>query len=62
MIGWLKPGEILVCDNASIHKKGRNKDLADFLWQSPDLDGQPLNILMLPLPTWSPELNPIEFI
>ena len=49
-------------DNETIHKKGYNCDLAHFLWETPGLDGKPLNILMLPLPTWSPELNPIELI
>ena len=51
---------MLVCDNAAIHEKGYNVDLSDYLWNSPGLDGEPLHILLLPLPTQSPELNPIK--
>ena len=60
--GWLRSFDMLVCDNAAIHKKGYNCDLADFLWNSPGLDGEPLCILLLSLPTQSPKLNPIELI
>ena len=60
--GWLRPYDILVCGNAAIHEKGYNCDLSHFLWDTPSLDGEPLNILLLPLPTRSPELNPIELI
>ena len=60
--GWLRPYDILVCDNAAIHEKGFNTDLSDFLWNEPGLDGRPLRILLLPLPARSPELNPIELI
>ena len=59
---WLRPYDVLVCDNAAIHRNGYNGDLADFLWNSRGLDNQPLNILLLPLPTRSPELNPIELV
>ena len=48
---WLRPNKILVCYNATIHQNGYNGDLADFLWNSPGLDNEPLNILLLPLPT-----------
>ena len=58
----MRPYDILVIDNATIHEKGYNCDLAHFLWETPGLDGEPLNILLLPLPTRSPELNPIELI
>ena len=53
---------MLVCDNASIHEKGYNVDLADYLWNIPGLGREPLYILLLPLPTQSPELNPIELV
>ena len=49
--GWLMPFDVLVCDNAAIHKKGYNCDLADFLWNNLGLDGEPLRILLLSLPT-----------
>ena len=59
---WLRPYDILICDNATIHQQGYNGDLADLLWNSPTLDGAPLRILLLPLPTQLPELNPIELV
>ena len=59
---WLHPYDIVVCDNAAIHEAGCNHDLAEYLWDSPGLDGEPLKILLLPLPTRSPELNPIELL
>ena len=61
-IGWLQPYDILVCDNAAIHEAGCNHNLGDYLWITAGLDGLPLNILLLPLPTRSPELNPIELL
>ena len=62
MSGWLSRDDILVCDNATLHEKGYKTDLADFLWETTGKDGRPLNILLFPLPTRSPELNPIELI
>ena len=59
---WLMPYDVLVCDNATIHLQGYNGDLRDLLWNSRALDGEPLRILLLPLPTRSPELNPIELV
>ena len=61
-IRWLQPYDILVCNNAAIHKAGYNHDLGDYLWNAASLDGLPLNIFLLPLPTRSPELNPIELL
>ena len=62
MTGWMRPYDVFICDNAAIHQKGYNRDLADCLWNSPGLDNEALRILLLPLPTRSPELNPIELI
>ena len=59
---WLRPYDVLVCDHASIYQNGYNGDLADLLWNSQGLDNQPLNILVLPLPTRSLKLNPIELV
>ena len=53
--GVLEEGDILVVDNASIHVSGENDDLDEFLWEE-------FSILMIRLPTYSPELNPIELI
>ena len=52
MTGFLKPGHILICDNAAIHVTQENRALAEILWEH--------KILMLNLPPYSPELNPIE--
>ena len=60
LCGWLRPYDILVCNNAAIYEKGYNCGLGHFLWDALGLDGEPLNILLLPLPTRSLELNPIE--
>ena len=51
-----------MCNNATIHKVRCNHDLGDYLWNTVGLDGLPLNILLLPLLTRSPELNPIELL
>ena len=62
LCGWLHPNDVLVCDNAAIHNSGINSDLEDFLWNTIGINGLPLRILLLPLPTQSPELNPIELV
>ena len=59
---WLRPYDILICDNSAIHQQGYNGNLAELLWNSPTLDGEPLRIFVLPLPTWSPELSPIKLV
>ena len=59
---WLRPYDVLVCDNTTIHLQRYNGNLADLLWNILALDGEPLRILLLPLPTRSPELNPIELV
>ena len=53
--GFLKSGHVLICDNASIHKTSENRNLAEVLWEEK-------RILMLHLPPYCPELNPIELI
>ena len=52
--GFLQPGHVLICDTASIHVAEENKVLSEILWEH--------KILMLNLPPYSPELNPIELI
>ena len=59
---WLRPHDIVICDNSAIHQSGFNNNLSDWIWNAPALDGEPLRILLLPLPTQSPELNPIKLI
>ena len=61
-IGWLQPYNIIVYNNTAIHKAGCNNNLGDYLWNTEFLDGLSLNILLLPLPTRSPELNPIKLL
>ena len=51
--GFLRAGDVLVMDNAAIHLQGENDGLDDWLWENH-------RIAVLPLPTRSPELNPIE--
>jgi transposase len=58
---WFSHGDVLVLDNAAIHTGGSASHLADLLWDV-EVDGSPLNVLVLPLPTCSPELNPIELV
>lgn len=53
--GFLRPWDILVLDNAAIHFKGENNGLIDWMWDNH-------RIAIIPLPTRSPELNPIELI
>jgi hypothetical protein len=53
--GFLRSGDVLVLDNASIHNGGDNEAMAEWLWTRFD-------IFLAWLPTRSPELNPIELI
>eukprot|EP00594_Rhizosolenia_setigera_P015463 CAMPEP_0178958698 /NCGR_PEP_ID=MMETSP0789-20121207/11798_1 /TAXON_ID=3005 /ORGANISM="Rhizosolenia setigera, Strain CCMP 1694" /LENGTH=376 /DNA_ID=CAMNT_0020641455 /DNA_START=63 /DNA_END=1193 /DNA_ORIENTATION=+ len=53
--GFLLPGDILVLDNASIHRFRDSVNLEDWLYDN-------YNILLLFLPARSPELNPIELL
>ena len=52
--GFLHTGDILVLDNASIHRYRKSAGLCDLLWT--------YGILLLPLPTWCPELNLIKLV
>ena len=52
-LGFLKPGDVLVLDNAPMHLGGENVDLEEFLWVHH-------RIWLLTLPTRTPEWNPIE--
>ena len=54
-IGFLRPGHILICDNASIHLTEENRNLSELLWED-------YKILVLNLPPYLPELNPIELV
>lgn len=45
----LKPGQVVICDNASFHKASRMKEIVENK-----------KARLLPLPTYSPDLNPIE--
>jgi transposase len=58
---WLVHDEVLVMDNAGIHTGRESEDLVDFFWET-IVDGRPLHVLVIYLPTRSPELNPIELI
>jgi hypothetical protein len=45
-------------DNATIHIHGNSRVIKDMLWETM-VDGLPLHVLLIYLPTRSPELNPI---
>ena len=53
--GFFKEYDTLILDNASIHRGGEAADFGDWLWIHH-------KILILFLPTRSPELNPIELL
>jgi hypothetical protein len=48
-------------DNAAIHSQGNATVIEDMLWET-IVDGCPLHILVIALPTRSPELNPIKLV
>lgn len=58
---YFRHNEVLVMDNAAIHKGGAADIVEDLLWETIQ-DGMPLNVCVVFLPTRSPELNPIELI
>jgi hypothetical protein len=55
--GWLHHDEIVVLDNAAIHTGGDSVDLERLFWETV-MGGRPLHILVIYLPTRSPELSP----
>ena len=48
-------------DNATIHIHGNSRVIEDMLWET-IVDGFPLHVLVIYLPTRSTELNPLELI
>ena len=58
---FLSHNELLIMDNAAIHTGGEADIVEGLLWDT-IVDGKPLNILVVYLPTRSPELNPIELV
>ncbi len=53
--GVLQPYDIFVVDNCSIHFKGDNEELQEFLWET-------YAITMIPLPPYHAGLNPAELV
>lgn len=49
LVPCLQPGQVLIYDNASFHKASRLKEILE-----------KVGVAVLPLPTYSPDLNPIE--
>jgi hypothetical protein len=58
---WLCRGDIICANNARIHTGGKAIALQYLLWNYV-IDGLPLNIIDVFLPTQLPELNPIELV
>lgn len=58
---WFRHHDVLIMDNAAIHTGGAADIVEELLWKSV-VDGRELNVLVVYLPTRSPELNPIELI
>jgi transposase len=52
---WFEHGDVLIMDNASIHTGQEANIVEDLLWEA-------MQVLVVFLPTRSPELNPIELI
>jgi len=52
---FLREGDIFIVDNCSIHMQGENEFLMEHLWDEHD-------IAMIPLPPYTPELNPTELV
>lgn len=54
-LGFIHHQDVLILDDASIHSQGNNAVLDDWLREH-------YGVLVLFLPPWSPELNPIELM
>jgi len=52
--GYLHGGDVLILDNASVHRYREASDLRNLLWS--------YGIALVTLPTRCPELNPIELL
>ena len=59
--GYFEHQEILVMDNARIHTAGEAECVEYFLWNTV-INGSPLHVKIVFLPTRCPELNPIKFM
>ena len=55
LMNWFSPGDVLILDNAAIHTGGEAAIVSDLLWLV-------ARVLVVPLPTRAPELNPIELV
>lgn len=51
---WFQPGDVLIMDNAAIHTGAEASHVRDLLFS--------YGVLVIPLPTRAPELNPIELV
>ena len=51
----------MILDNATIHSGAEARIVKDLHWNT-IVNGRPLNYLVVPLPAWAPELNPIKLI
>jgi hypothetical protein len=60
-IGFFLQHVVLVMDNATIHTGGASENIEELLWNTV-IDGHPLHVLVIYLPTCSLELNPIKLI
>ena len=54
-IGFLRPGDFLILDNAAIHSQGDNDDLQHHMWHQ-------YGVFIVFLPPRTPEWNPIELV
>jgi hypothetical protein len=52
---WFEHGDVLILDNSAIHSGGDAGNVKDYLWDMV-VDERPLNVLVIFLPTRSPEL------
>mmetsp|Transcript_22404 Transcript_22404/g.48509 ORF Transcript_22404/g.48509 Transcript_22404/m.48509 type:complete len:131 (+) Transcript_22404:595-987(+) len=60
--GYFNRWDIFVLDNWTGHLNAEAAMLEDLLWNYAGPDGLPMRILVVYLPTRSPELNPIELV
>ena len=58
---FLRHNEVVIMDNARVHTGKDANTVEDLLWNHV-VDGTPLRIVVVYLPTQSPELNPIELV